>query len=247
MAQRVLLISIASLAISSPMMSQVGSASSTPTFEVTSVKECKSGDAVPPSNSSPGRLSLGCFNLKVIIQQAYDVFASGKTDPVNPVTPVTPIEGLPPWADSARYSIDAMTEHPQSAAMMRGPMMQGVLEDRSHLKVHRESREGAVYLMTAAKAGVKLKSTKEGSCLPLDFAEALNMKPGDQIWCGLPMIVRKGSVTILDIHGIPLSTFAKLLHPDGSLVIDRTGITGVFDISSGMGPGSAGFGCRDGN
>jgi uncharacterized protein (TIGR03435 family) len=173
---------------------------------------------------------LGCFNLKVIILQAYDVFVTGKADPLNPATPVTPIEGLPPWVDSARYSIDATTDQPRSAAMMRGPMMQGVLEDRFHMKVHRESREGAVYLMTVSKAGLKLKPTKEGSCSPFDFSEALNMKPSAQTWCGLPMIARKGPVTVLDIHGIPLGTFAKLLHPDGSPVIDRTGITGVFDI-----------------
>lgn len=108
--------------------------------------------------------------------------------------------------------------------------MQRVLEDRFHMKVHRESKEGAVYLMAVAKGGLKLQSAKEGSCLPLDFSEALNMKPGGQTWCALPVIVRKGPVTILDIHGISLSTFARLLHPDGSPVIDRTGITGVFDF-----------------
>jgi hypothetical protein len=31
-----------------------------PKFEVVSIKECKAHDPAPPSNSSPGRLSLGC-------------------------------------------------------------------------------------------------------------------------------------------------------------------------------------------
>jgi uncharacterized protein (TIGR03435 family) len=209
MAKLLLIISIALLPTSSTMSQ---GRSPTPKFGVTSVKECKSGDAVPPSSSSPGRLSLGCWNPRTAIQQAYDVFASGKADPLNPTIPLMPIEGLPAWVDSARYSIDAMTEHPQSAAMMRGPMMQALLEDRFHLKAHRESRPGSVYLMTVAKGGLKLKPTKDGSCLPFDFSEAF--KP----------------VTVLDILGVRLSTFAKLLHPDGNPVIDRTGLTGAFDI-----------------
>jgi hypothetical protein len=47
-----------------------------PKFEVASVKECKSADPSPPSISSPGRLNLGCWNLKTVILQVYEVFAS---------------------------------------------------------------------------------------------------------------------------------------------------------------------------
>jgi uncharacterized protein (TIGR03435 family) len=221
-----LFISIASLTVSSAMSQDRSLA---PKFDVTSVKECKSGEAVPPSHSSPGRLSLGCWNLRTAIQQAYEVFASGKADPLNPLAQVIPIEGLPDWVASARYSIDAMAEHPESAAMMRGPMMQALLEDRFHLKVHRESRPSPVYLMTVAKSGLKLKPTKDGSCLPFDFSEGLNFTGGGQVWCALPR-VKNGSVTVLDIVGVQLSVFAKLLHPDGNPVIDRTGVTGAFDI-----------------
>jgi uncharacterized protein (TIGR03435 family) len=108
-------------------------------------------------------------------------------------------------------------------------MLQALLEDRFHLKVHRESRPATVYLMTVAKGGLKLKPTIDGSCLPLDFSETLNMTPGDRALCGWPR-VRNGTVNVLDILGVHLSTFAKLLHPDGNSVIDRTGITGAFDI-----------------
>ena len=142
---------------------------SVPRFEVASVKECESGETAPPSSSSAGRLSLGCRPLRMLIQEAYDLFAAGRVDLLNPVTPVIPIEGLPAWVNRARYSIDAKTESPQTLAMLRGPLMQALLENRFHMKLRRENREGPVYLMTVAKGGLKASQAKEGSCAPLDF------------------------------------------------------------------------------
>jgi uncharacterized protein (TIGR03435 family) len=175
-------------------------------------------------------LSLGCWQLKLLIQQAYDVFASGRVNPLNPAMPVTPIVDAPAWIGSARYSIDAKTESPQTAATMRGPMMQALLEERFQLKTHRETREVPVYIMTVARGGLKLQHTREGSCTPLDFGEALNMKPGGgETWCITPMVSRKGPLMVFDVHGITLDVFAKLLNP-GRPVIDRTGLAGDFDI-----------------
>ena len=37
--------------------------------------------------------------------------------------------------------------------MMRGPMMQALLEDRFKLKLHRESKEIPVYELTVAEVG----------------------------------------------------------------------------------------------
>ncbi len=183
-----------------------------------------------PSRTSPTGLRLECCSLRTLIQQAYDVFASGKPDLLNPGTPAMPIEGLPSGHGSALYSIDAKTDSPQTAAMMRGPMMQALLQDRFHLKLHREEREVPVYLMTVAPGRLKLQPAKEGSCAPYDFSEALNIVPSGQVFCGVPAIGRKGPLTILEVHGVTLKAFAKSLHPDGRPVIDETGLAGVFDI-----------------
>lgn len=219
----------------------------TPKFEVASVKECKDADHPPPSSSSPGRLSLSCWQLKRLIQEAYEVFAAGKVDPLNPSMPLVPIDGDPAWIGSARYSIDAKTGSPQSAATMRGPMMQALLEERFHLKTHRETREVPVYIMTVAKGGLKLQHTKEGSCQPLDFGEALNMRPGGrETWCVIPRITRKGPLMVYDVHGITLAVFSKLLHPNGRPVIDRTGLTGAFDIHLEFAPDAPNSSTSDG-
>ena len=35
---------------------------------------------------------------------------------------------------------------------------------------------------------------------------------------------------VYDVHGMTLDVFSRFLHPDGRPVIDRTGLTGEFDI-----------------
>ena len=37
-------------------------------------------------------------------------------------------------------------------------------------------------------------------------------------------------VMVYDVHGMTLDVFSRFLHPDGRPVIDRTGLTGEFDI-----------------
>jgi uncharacterized protein (TIGR03435 family) len=102
-------------------------------FDVASIREC-SQPGLPPVKSSPGRLSLTCMPLLVLIQQAYEVFADGRVNPRNPSYPLTPIEGGPDWINSAKYSINATTAEPESVAMMRGPLMRKLLEERFRLK-----------------------------------------------------------------------------------------------------------------
>jgi uncharacterized protein (TIGR03435 family) len=200
-----------------------------PRFEVASVKECQNTDLMPPSTSTPGRLSLHCWQLSRIIREAYDAYASGKVNPLSPGLPTTPIEGLPAWANSSTYLIEAKPESPQVGAMMRGPMMQALLEERFHLKIHRETREVAAYIMTVAKGGLKLQPTPEGSCIPLDPTDLAQPQTGSKPWCAAPLILPRKGLFVLDVHGITLDVFSKLLNP-GRPVIDRTNLTGAYDI-----------------
>jgi uncharacterized protein (TIGR03435 family) len=132
--------------------------------------------------------------------------------------------------------------------MMRGPMMQALLEERFHMQTHRETREVPVYVMTVAKGGPQFRPTKEGSCQPYDTSGDLNVYL-DAMPCAEPRVSRKGPITVTDFRGVNLDAFAKDLHPGGRHVIDRTGLAGAFDIhleleadapdSSGPGSGAA--------
>ena len=200
-----------------------------PTFEVASIKECKDGDQAPPSTSSPGRLSLSCWPLSRLISNAYGVFAGGKYDPMDFVP--FPVEG-PGWINSAKYSIDAKAETPASAAVMRGPMMQALLEERFQLKLRREVREVPVYYMTVAKDGLKVQPTREGACNPVDptdLARSYDAPLDGKPWCSLPRITRTEQSSVYDVPGVRLDVFFKLVNPRRP-VIDRTGLTGAYDV-----------------
>lgn len=184
--------------------------------------------------SSPGRLSIGCGILAEtdnvgLIQVAYNRYASGRLTSEKMI----PIEGGPDWIHSERFAIDAKADGQPSIQMMQGPMMQTILEDRFKLKIHRETRQGAVYELALGKGSPKLKPLQAGSCMPVAPGSPLPLAPDGQHLCRR-MVSPRGKV---DIEGGTLRTLADLLgmvldRP----VIDRTGITSYFEIHLAFSP-----------
>jgi uncharacterized protein (TIGR03435 family) len=211
-------------------LAQAPAAQSTARFDVVSIKPCKPGDNAPDNggDSSPGRLSTGCGVLADtdstgVIQVAYNRYASGQLTS----TKVIPIEGGPDWIHSERFEIDARSDGHPGILTMEGPMMQTILEDRFKLRIHRETRQGPVYELALGKGSPKLKPLRDGSCMPAVLGGSLPSLPDGQHRCR-NMVSPRGSV---DIEGGTLSMFAGLLgmvldRP----VIDRTGITGYFEM-----------------
>jgi uncharacterized protein (TIGR03435 family) len=97
-----------------------------------------------------------------LLQDAYVIFADGKNPPVSSIQ-MPPIEKAPAWISSNLYTIDAKAEGAPGQPAMLGPMMQSLLEDRFHLKLHRETRSGLAFELTVAKGGSKLKNNN-GTC-----------------------------------------------------------------------------------
>src|SRR5215467_7608849 len=138
-----------------------------PAFEVASVKSC--GPADPgfrgggPTQFSPDRVAINCQILKGLIQQAYLAHANGLNDQSAVLR--TPIEGGPDWISEERYAITAKAPAETRAAMMLGPMLQTLLEDRFKLKIRRLAREIPTWDLVIAKGGPKLTPFEEGSCV----------------------------------------------------------------------------------
>lgn len=112
---------------------------------------------------------------------------------------------------------------------MQGPMLQALLEDRFKLKIHRETKEVPVYLLTVAEGGPKLEPAKEGSCLPMPMTFPLPPLAPGQEYCRNMLSASKGQNPALHADSASLDEFSKLL----SLVLDRpiidkTGIAGSF-------------------
>jgi uncharacterized protein (TIGR03435 family) len=202
-------------------------------FEVVSVKPCR-GDFPPQARSgsngsedSPGRLSLNCQTVKGLIQMAYVLFANGRLHPATSV----PISGGPAWIDSERYAINAKAEIATTPEVMRGPMLQALLEDRFELKIRRESRDVPVYALTVAKGGLRLPRFREGSCTPFDFTKfpPQPAAPG-QKYCRSLGSMNGPNVTV-DAEGTQVAEFCKFfLRGLDRPVIDKTGLSGKFNF-----------------
>jgi uncharacterized protein (TIGR03435 family) len=211
-----------------------------PEFVVASVKTCRDGNSALDKRgggggeSSPETLHLDCSTVMDLINGAYVLFANGHVNPRSHV----PIEGGPAWINSVRYQINAKADSARGQGMMRGPMLQTLLEDRFKLKIHHETREVPAYVLTVAKGGLKLHPFQEGSCIPLDFAHFVEQFPPQpfpelppgQKYC-LGGTTAQGANVALEAKGMSLDSFIKYSLPGlDRPVVNKTGITGLFDF-----------------
>ena len=204
-----------------------------PKFEVAWIKSCEPGTPGGREGriSAPGRLSIGCGILADtdntgMIQVAYNRYAGGYLNSYR----VIPIEGGPDWIHSERFEIDAKSDGHPSILMMEGPMMQTILEDRFKLQIHRETRQGPVYELALGKGSQKLKPLQDGSCTPVVIGRPLPLLPDGKHLCR-NMVSLDSPRRSVEIEGGTLSGFAGLLGMAlDRPVIDKTGITGYFEI-----------------
>ena len=209
-----------------------------PTFVAASIKPCKNPDPDKKGGGgggggfSPGTLRLDCSTVMDLITGAYVLFANGHVNPRSRI----PVEGGPTWINSVRYQIDAKANGAVGQGMMRGPMLQTLLEDRFKLKIHHEAREVPASALTVAKGGLKLHPFQEGRCIPRDFTlleqfppQPFPELPPGQKYCGTGTTV-KGAIVTLD-ETMTIDDFIKYSLPGlDRPVVNRTGITGRFDF-----------------
>jgi len=156
---------------------------------------------------------------------------------VTPNSRKIPIVGGPGWIRSDQFDIHAKAEGNPSGSVMMGPMLQSLLEDRFQLKIHRETREGPVYALTVAKGGFKLQPRTADCPPPPTFDPANPPNPAAMRAaasapdaCGMRMTT--GQNRIVEFKGTTIASFATnlSLNVTDLPVIDRTGITGLFNI-----------------
>jgi len=191
-----------------------------PAFEVASIK---------PSNPQAGRGGLGTglytypggrivvsnFNLMQLIGETFD-------------TSLFRFPNAPAWVNDDRYDIEARPPASSEASksnprMFKMPpndeqreMLQTLLVERFHLKFHRETKEGSVYLLSKGNKTPKLQEAKDKEAYP---------------WAG--SFVGGGGFSTDGMAGIniTMSQLAKRLTPlMGHPVLDHTGLSGAFDF-----------------
>jgi len=200
----------------------------TATLEVASIKQDTGCGARPRSmqGPSPGRLLLECITLEHAIQSAYGFYSDG----LRMNAKVIRVAGGPAWVRSDYYDISAKADGDALPALMNGPMLQALLEDRFRLKIHRETEEIPVYALTVAKGGVKMKRSEAGSCVPVDANSA--PRQSSPVFCGRPLPGTRGRNVTMDARGMKITNLADELLSRilDRPVVDKTGLDGMFDF-----------------
>jgi uncharacterized protein (TIGR03435 family) len=132
--------------------------------------------------------------------------------------------GLPSWADTDKYDIDAKpdTEGTPDKKQLQG-MVQKLIADRFSVTFHREKRELPVYVLSVGKTGSKISKSEDPS--------------------GLPGFGLRGMGDVM-IHSATMSDFAGMMQETvlDRPVLDQTGLDGRYDFTLRWTPDDSQFG-----
>lgn len=175
-----------------------------PSFEVVSVKENTSGRSVSSlSGPRPGRFTITNMPLRFIVLEAFGLLDHQLIGGQN-------------WITTTSFDISAT--FPQGSVPERHwrPMLQKVLVDRFGLAVHRDMREVPTYDLLLARRDGALGTQlvrRDGSC---DTPPACTLLVNRQSLTARTQAIEKITPALQSLTGRP--------------VVDRTGLTGTFDI-----------------
>ncbi len=203
-----------------------------PSFEVASIKPNKTNEPqTVPQMQAGGRVTLINRTLRYLVQFAYSSLESQLH--------AFQVVGGPEWADTDRFDVVAKMEGspapvPATANLGR-VMMRALLEERFGLKVRTESRELPVYALVVARRdgrlGPGLKRRPESDCAGNVPRQGPPDPNGTTPLCGFLSGGALGGQGKLTYRGVSISQLARpgALTRD-RLVIDRTALSGLFDI-----------------
>jgi uncharacterized protein (TIGR03435 family) len=194
-----------------------------PDYDVVSVKPNKSDAHMIKMMNTPDGLSMSNVTLKMLIANAYGI----RQDLIS---------GGPGWVESDHFDFDAkvagvdVETYKKLNRDQKRAMLTSALTERFKLKVHTETKVIPVYELTVARGGPKLKETAPVETKPADG-------PGSGSG-GSPAIAVGRKMTSFSIggghyqmSGAPMSALANQLSSvERRSVIDRTGLTGNYDI-----------------
>jgi uncharacterized protein (TIGR03435 family) len=194
-------------------------AANTLAFDVASIKPASPNESAWHLLPTPDGYTGMNVSLRKLIELAYGVL-DGKL-----------IIGGPPWIDSVKFDLEAKFDPALVPNLkdltyrQRADMLQPLLADRLKLKIHHEPRDFAVFLLVVDKHGPKLHEST-----PPDTGN-----PGFGIDCTFRN--KSGSLTA---QGCQASSLTGLLQSAaGRIILDRTGLTGHYNMELHWTPDNA--------
>ena len=199
-------------------------------FEVVSIKPSANQGAATsmaggPGTSDPGRFRASNAELSILVMGAYGVQYDQLRGPA--------------WINKTQFDVVANVPPGTTAEQLR-KMLQNLLVERFRMQVHHETRVEAVYELTVAKNGPKLKLAAEGSGAD-DFVPGSGPRRADRD--NFP-ILPPGRPNVACAH-LPQGSYCtfrmftmgmlaqRMMLPNfvGRHVVDKTGLTGRYDFT----------------
>jgi len=177
----------------------------TPSFEVASIRVNTSGSIDSSINPNPGgRYSARNVTVFQLVRLTFGVQDFQIAD-------------APEWFYYIRYDIEAKASDASTTPDRLQAMAQTLLKERFHLNYRRETREGRVLALVVAKNGHKLKPVP-GECVPATAGGS----------CGS----FRASNGRIEGTQVTMNQFAaRLTRSLGQNVVDRSDVSGAFDLS----------------
>jgi uncharacterized protein (TIGR03435 family) len=118
----------------------------TPAFEVASIHPNVSGSPNTNLDMEGGRFTMVNGSLKTLIRNAYDILGFQ-------------LAGEPNWLDAERYDIVATTTTVTTYGSEQFRFLLGsLIADRFAVRVHWETRESSVFVLTVDKGGPRIRA-----------------------------------------------------------------------------------------
>ncbi|MGH9240632.1 MAG: TIGR03435 family protein [Vicinamibacterales bacterium] len=203
-------------------------------FDVASVKPNTSNSGFSRSTDQPdGSYSAVNMPLRTLILYAFRL---------HPVLDRGRVVGAPGWVESERFDVTGRAPANATAEQV-WDRLRMLLVERFKLAIHTEAREGPVYALVMADGASAMRP--KPSSLDCSIAGGLQTSlgprsetavgpgatpPPSPSRCGLSYAVdANGSVVIGGAQSMAALT-RILSRPAGRTVIDRTGLTGLYDF-----------------
>jgi uncharacterized protein (TIGR03435 family) len=188
-----------------------GVTASQSSFEVASVKPSKPDDRNRILRYSADRITIENFTLKELIAYAYGLKRNSQ------------VIGGPDWLDKTHFDIVGVVGDAEVAKLRSMPgsdrpmewnlIMQSFLAERFRLKVSSEKQEMPIFALVVAKSGSKLKLSTASD------------KYANISWSNQRMTATGTSMD-------RLAAFLTQMHEsEERTVVNRTGLTGVYDFT----------------
>jgi len=217
-------VALVSVMLMPKMIAEQDHASSAQAFEIATVKINRSGERRPRLTVLPaaGRLNITNISVHELIQNAYGLaFASL-------------LVNVPDWARTQHVDVVAKAPSPVPVRELQH-MLQPLLADYFKLSAHAEMRDMDVFAMVLARPGQfgphltrSLDRCDDVVGTPGGFARAPDGARNERGTCG---VLPPGGAGRIVARGVDMPGLAAYIGTSpGRMVIDRTGVTGRFDV-----------------